>query len=288
MPTQGNPSNLVVTFDKNAHTAALTWHDPNGEMNVSVMVEKRRSASDEWTVIAQPKMRETPGKLTYEDGEATNGCQYRIHIIDANRKDRYSNIVTAASSDLGAGDSVELDGVTKYIGGNIFTNGNFDMGAFGWTNGKDEPLAKPWFQVVPIGGYDNGPYLHAYGNGTANTESAIRTAFDVKPATDYYFSASVCNTSGLFSQFGFTANGTSNAKTILSLQNTTNNWLTQYETFNSGDYSKVLLTCRMMGAKTQFDNLLLAQLFDTEEEAIADGLEKARLRAKAFMEYNSL
>ena len=288
VPTQRDPSNLVVTFDKNAHTAALTWHDPNGEMNVSVMVEKRRSASDEWTVIAQPKMRETPGKLTYEDGEATNGCQYRIHIIDANRKDRYSNIVTAASSDLGAGDSVELDGVTKYIGGNIFTNGNFDMGAFGWTNGKDEPLAKPWFQVVPIGGYDNGPYLHAYGNGTANTESAIRTAFDVKPATDYYFSASVCNTSGLFSQFGFTANGTSNAKTILSLQNTTNNWLTQYETFNSGEYSQVLLSCRMMGAKTQFDNLLLAQLFDTEEEAIADGIGKARLRAQAFKSYNTL
>ena len=287
VPTQGNPSDLVVNFDKNAHTATLTWHDPNGEMNVSVKVEKRRSASDEWTVIAQPKMRETPGKCTYEDGEATNGCQYRIHIVDANRKDRYSNIVTAASSDLGAGDSVELDGVTKYIGGNIFTNGNFDMGTFGWTNGKDEPLSQPWFQVVPIGGYDNGPYLHAYGNGSAATESAIRTAFNVKPAADYYFSASVCNTYGTFSQLCFTTNGTSSAGIIKSMQNTTNNWLTQYESFNTGEYSQVLMSCRMMGAKTQFDNLLLAQLFDTEEEAIADGVEKARLRAQAFMEYNN-
>ena len=288
VPAQGNPSDLVVNFDKNAHTATLTWHDPNGEMNVSVMVEKRRSASDEWTVIAQPKMRETPGKCTYEDGNATNGSQYRIHIVDANRKDRYSNIVIAASSDLGAGDSVELDGVTKYVGGNIFTNGNFDMGTFGWTNGKDEPLSQPWFQVVPIGGYDNGPYLHAYGNGTANTESAIRTAFNVKTATDYYFSASVCNTNSSFTQLCFTTNGTSSAKNIKTMQNTTSNWLTQYEVFNTGDYSQVLLSCRMMGAKTQFDNLLLAQLFDTEEEAIADGVEKARLRAQTFMEYNTL
>ena len=290
VPAQHDPSNLVVSFDKNAHTAALTWYDPNGEMNVGVKVERRKSASDQWTVVGEPAMKETPGQCSYEDTNVTNGCQYRIHIIDANNRDRYSNVVTAASSDLGAGDSVELNGVTKYVGGNIFTNGNFDMGAFGWANGKGEPLAQPWFQVVPVGGYDNGPYLHAYGDGmgTGNTtESVIKTAFDVKPSTDYYFSASVCNTAGIFTQLCFTTDGSASAKAIKSLQNATGNWLTQYETFNSGEYSKVLFFGRKMGAKTQIDNLLLAQLFDSEEEAITDGVEKARLRAEAFKSYNT-
>ena len=288
VPAQGDPSNLVVDFDKNSHTATLTWYDPNGEMNTSVSVEKRKSSSDFWEELAKTTMRETPGKCTYADGEATNGCQYRIHVVDANHKDRYSNIITAASADLGAGDSVELDGVTKYIGGNIFTNGNFDMGSYGWTNGTGNALGQPWFQVVPVGGYDGGTYLQTYGNGIENSESAIKTAFDVKPSTDYYFSTSACNTSGTFSQLCFTTDGTTRGSTIKSIQNTSSNWATVFESFNSGDYSKVLLSCRMMGSKTQFDNLLLAQLFDTEEEAIADGVEKARLKAEAFKGYNTL
>ncbi len=287
VPEQYDPNNLVVVFDKNAHSAALTWNDPNGELNTSETVERRKSATDSWTAIAQVSMKEKPGKCTFEDGDATNGCQYRIHVVDANGKDRYSNIVTAASADLGAGDSVELDGKTKYVGGNIFVNGNFDMGTYGWLNGTDGPLEQPWFQAVPVGGYENGPYLQAYGNGSANTASAIRTAFDVKPATDYYFSGSVCNTTNALTQLCITEDGTSSKKSIKSLQNTTNNWLTQYEAFNTEEYSKVLLSCRMMGCKTQLDNLLLAQLFDTEEEAIADGVEKARWRAETFLKYNN-
>ncbi|MBP5338501.1 MAG: hypothetical protein J6Z14_04240 [Prevotella sp.] len=288
VPEQKDPHDLVVDFDKNAHSAKLTWYDPNGELNVSSVVERRKSASANWEVLASLTLKETAGKCTFEDGEATNGCQYRIHIVDANCKDRYSNIVTAASSDLGAGDSVELDGVTKYIGGNIFVNGNFDMGCYGWLSGTNEPLGQPWFQVVPVGGYGNGPYLQTYGNGTANTVSAIRTAFDIKPNTDYYYTGSVCNTINTFSQLCFTEDGTSSKGNIFSLQNTTSNWLTQFKTFNSGSYSKVLVSFRMLGSKTQVDNLLLAQLFDTEEEAIADGVEKARLKAEAFMAYNTL
>ena len=288
VPTQRDPSNLTITFDKNAHTAKLSWYDPNGEMNVSVSVERRKSDSEQWTAIAQLTMKETAGKMNYEDGEATNGCQYRIHVVDANRKDRYTNIVTAASDNLGAGDSVELDGVTKYIGGNIFPNGGFDMGSYGWTSGIGGPLEQPWFQVVPVGGYENSPYLQAYGNGIADTESAIKNVFDIKANTDYYYSAMAANTSSIYAQLCFTEDGNKSAKIIKYLVNTTANWLTQYQTFNSGEFTKVLLSFRSLGAKMQVDNLLLAQLFDTEEEAIADGVEKARMRAEAFKSYNTL
>jgi hypothetical protein len=287
IPEQKDPRDLVIVFDKNAHSATLTWYEPNGELNISADVERRNSSTGEWTAIASVKMKETAATYTFEDNEATNGCQYRIHVVDANEKNRYSNIVTAASADLGAGDSVELDGVTKYIGGNIFTNGNFDMGGHGWTNGAGKDLAQPWFQIVPVGGFENGPYLQAYGNGSSLTESALLTAFDVKPATDYYFSASACNTNSNNARLCFTEDGRIAKKIIKSLQNTTSNWLTQYESFNSGDYSKVIVSCHTLGAKTQLDNLLLAQLFDTEEEAIADGVEKARIRAEAFMDYNT-
>ena len=287
VPTQGDPKDLTITFDKSAHTAALSWYDPNGELNTSVSVERRKSASSNWETLAQVEMRETAGICKYEDGEAANGCQYRIHVIDANGKDRYSNYVTAASADLGAGDSVELNGVTKYIGGNIFTNGNFDMGTYGWTSGTGGTLEQPWFQVIPIGGYENSPYLQAYGNGGENTESAIKTAFDVKPNTDYYYSASACNTNSIYAQLCYTKDGTTRDKIIKYLQNTTSNWLTVYETFNSGEYDKVLVAFRSLGASTQVDNMLLAQLFDTEEEAIADGVEKARQKAETFMSYNT-
>lgn len=288
VPAQRDPSNLIITFDKNSHTAALSWYDPNGEMNVSVSVERRKSSTDSWTPIATVAMRETPGTCNYEDGEASNGCQYRIHVIDANHKDRYSNTVTAASADLGAGDSVELDGKTKFIGGNVFVNGNFDMGTYGWVNGVGGSLEQPWFQVVPVGGYDNGPYLQTYGNGGENTESAIKTAFDVKPNSDYYYSASVCNTSSIYAQLCYSVDGITKDKIIKYLQNTTANWLTIYHTFNTGDFGKVMVAFRQLGCSTQVDNMLLAQLFDTEEEAIADGVEKARLRAEAFKSYNTL
>ena len=287
VPTQKDPGDLTITFDKNAHTATLKWYDYNGELNTSVSVEKRKSSTDTWATCASITMRETAGNYTYEDTEATNGCQYRILIVDANGKNRYSNIVTAASADLGAGDSVEIDGATKYIGGNVFTNGNFDMGTYGWTSGTGGDLAQPWFQVVPVGGYDGGPYLQAYGNGTENTESAIKTVFDVTPGADYYYSASVCNTSSIYAQLCYSSDGTTRGKIIKYLQNTTANWLTQYETFNTGDFPKVIVAFRMLGSKMQVDNMLLAQLFDTEEEAIADGVEKARLRAAAFKEYNT-
>ena len=288
VPTQYDPSNLVVTYDKNAHTATLTWHESNGEMNVSIAVERKPSASSgSWAEIYNVPMKDAAANYTYLDEGASNGCQYRIRVIDANRKTRYSNVVTAASSDLGAGDSVELEGQTKYIGGNIFVNGNFDMGAYGWVNGKGETLGQPWFQVVPVGGYDNGPYLQAYGNGAADSESAIKTVFDIKPNTDYYYSGSACNTNSIYLQLCLSEDGVTNKKIVKYLQNTTSNWLTQYQAFNSEDYSKVIMSCRMLAAKTQIDNLLLAQLFDNEEDAIADGVEKARLRAETFLRYNT-
>ena len=287
VPAQKDPSDLAITFDKSTRTATLSWYEPNGEMNVSLAVERRKSAAEAWEEIAQVAMKETAAQYEFNDTQAETGYQYRIHVTDANRKDRYTNTVTAASAEIRPGDTIEVNGVKKYIGGNIFTNGDFDMGTHSWTSGTGESLRQPWFQVPPIGGYDNGPYLQAYGNGGENTASAVKTTFTIRPNADYYYSAAVCNTSSIYAQLCFTTDGTTKGKIIKYLQNTTNNWLTLYETFNSAEFDKVMVTFRMLGSSTQVDNMLLAQLFDTQQQAIADAVEKARLKAQAFIDYNT-
>ena len=288
VPEQKDPSNFTVAFDKNSHIATLSWHDDNGELNSQSTIERRKSSSGSWEVIHEVALKDLAANYTFEDTEATNGCQYRIHLVDANYADRYSGIVTAASTDLGAGDGVEIDGANKYLGGNIILNGEFDMNTYGWFNGNGGPLTQPWFQAVPVGGINNSAYLQAYGSGAAESERSIKTAFDVTPGKNYYFSSSISNMSKITAQIALSEDGNKNSKTVFFISNKNTTWITQFKSFNTETYSKVLLTFSTLDAKAQFDNLVLAELFDTQEEAIADGIEKARMKADAFKAYNTL
>ena len=288
VPEQKNPTNFTVQFDKNSHIATLSWHDENGEMNSQSTIERRKSSGGTWEVIHEVALKDLAANYTYEDTEATNGCQYRIHLVDANYVDRYSDVVTAASTDLGAGDGVEIDGAAKYLGGNIILNGEFDMDTYGWTNGAGEPLTQPWFQAVPVGGINNSAYLQCYGSGAVDSERSIKTAFDVAAGKDYYFSAAISNMSKITAQIALSEDGSKSSKTVFFITNKNTNWITQFKAINTETYSKILLTFSTLEAKAQFDNLLLAQLFDTQEEAIADGIEKARMKADAFKVYNTL
>ena len=290
VPVQKDPGDLVVEFDKKTQKATLTWQEYNGELNTTMQVERRPGEGQSWTTIATIEQKEEAAQYTFEDSEATNGCQYRVHIVDAHGKDRYTKQVMAASDDLQAGDAVNVDGQTKYIGGNIILNGDFDMGLWSWTNGEGKPLAQPWFQAVSAGGADGSFYLQSYGTGNIDSEQSVKTLFEIEPQCDYYLSGASCNTTSVFTQFNYSVDGEKIVTTpvLLSLNNTTNNWLTQFKTFNSGEYSKVLASFRTMGAKTQVDQLMLCRLYDSQEEAIADGIDKARKKAQAFAEFNTL
>lgn len=288
IPKQYDPSDLVVNYDKDAGTATLTWHEYNGEMNAGIYVQRRTTAFGDWQTIYDVPMKEQAADYTYTDTEATNGYRYRIYVVDANGKERYTTVVMAASTDLQAGDAVTVGETTKYLGGNMFVNGSFEMGAYGWTNGEGNPLEQPWFQVLPEGGNDGGSYLQCYGNGGRNTASAIKYPFTVKPQTDYYFSGAICNFGGTCSLY-LTNDGTNFSSTIRpSISNSTNNWLTQFEIFNTDVNDQAIFWPRSLAATAQLDQLMLCELFDTQQEALADGMEKTLLKGDAFMKYNTL
>ena len=167
----------------------------------------------------------------------------------------------------------------------MLTNGRFDMGLNAWTNGKGESLAKPWFQAIDAGGADGGPYLQAYGNGGADSESALKTVIDIQPDTYYYFSADACNLTSLNSMFALGGNGQQSDNSIGTLNNMTANWQTQFFVANSGAYNKALVTFHSLGSQSQMDNIVVSPLFDTVEEALADGAAAQRRRAQAFKDY---
>ena len=288
IPKQYDPSDLVVTFDKETGTATLTWHEYNGEMNRGIYVQRRTTAFGDWQTVADITMKEQPSDYTYTDTESANGYRYRIYIVDANGKDRYTTVVMAASTDLQAGDNINVDGDTKYLGGNMFVNGSFEMGFYGWTNGEGNTLAQPWFQVLPEGGNDGGSYLQCYGNGGRNTASAIKMPFSVKTNTNYYFAGAICNYGGTCSLY-LTNDGSSYSSTNRpSISNSTNNWLTEFKTFNTEDNNQAIFWPRNLAATAQLDQLMLCELFDTQQEALADGMEKTLLKAEAFTKYNTL
>ncbi len=292
-PKQMDPEDLSVVFDKESGTANISWREYNGEMNEYIHLERRKSESEPWEVVMDslewfaeidPSL---PNRIGVSAIEAQQGWEFRVSEKDANGKVRTSRAMMAVSSDMGAGDSVVIDGQTWYLGGNIITNGDFEMGLSGWLNGKGEPLAQPYFQAVPTGGINESTYLQCYGSGAIATDQSVRTPFPLEANTNYYFSASACNLSNILSQLTLSEDGQKTSSIVAMLENTSANWVTKYYTFNSGDYPYGLLAFRTLGCKASFDNIVLCKLFASKEEALADGALYERKRAEAFMALDS-
>ena len=288
IPAQYAPTDLVVSFDNTEKVATLQWYDRNGEMNNSMVVQRRPGTGKNWETIASIDLKDDASTYTYEDREATNGCQYQVVIKDANNVERKTSIVTAASATLKAGDAIDLDGQTYYLGGNALANGSFEMGFTGWTDGKGNTLAAPYFQVVRAGGNDGQTYLQAYGNGGSSSESAVNTQFDLNANTNYYFSVASCNMPGGIScRMGPGRVGSTSISPKMYIDNKTTNWVTQFISFNSGESTLGRIQLYNLAAKAQIDQVLLCQLYSTRDSAIADGIEKARMKAEVFKAYNT-
>lgn len=288
VPTQYDPADLSVKFSRSTSTAQLKWNDTNGEMNASMSVERRSGVGKAWEEIAVIKLQEGAAVYYYEDNEAVDGCQYRIHVVDGKNADRYTKIVSAVSSDYKAGDAIDVNGETKYLGGNMFLNGSFDMGFLGWKNGVGEEPAAPYFQVVKAGGYDGGSYLQAYATGTQTTAMSINTSFDIETNTYYYFSVASCfMPSSNTCRLGLSKEGSSATLGQVYINNASPDWNMQFGSFNSSNYTQARVILYNLEAKAQVDQLLLSRLFDTREEAVADGVAKMRQKAELFMQYNT-
>ncbi len=288
-PRQYAPSGLEVTYDKTTGTASLKWHEYNGEMNAAICVERSLQASGtKWEVIDSVEIKENEADYTYQDTEASSGYRYRIQVLDAKNTRQYSNIVMAVSDDMEAGDAYPVGEETKYLGGNIFVNGDFVLGTTGWTNGLGEPIAAPYFQVVPVGGKDNDAYLQAYGDDSNQaSEQSVNTSFDAAPNTYYYFCGASCN-SNMYCYLAQTNPGKTSMNSVANLKNENADWAKQLKVFNTGtDYEQLSMVVRNAKAKTQVGQLMLARLFDTQDSAYVDGIERMRDRANAFKTYNT-
>ena len=261
-------------------SATIRWHDDNGEFN-QLMEVQRKVRGGQWEVLSNIDIKESAANYVYVDGNAPEGARYRVHIIDLNGVHHFT------SDDLEVGDAIsDSNGTTSYAGGDLIGNGDFNMGATGWTSATGSPLGQPYFQIVPVGGYGGGPYLQAYGSGTAEHASSITKLITIEPNKEYVFTLASRNC-GTYVKASLTSDGKSEAKVVATAANTSE-WQKQTFVFNSGDYSQLLLSFRWLNASAQLDKIELRQLFTTREEAVADGVDKIRQITGTAREYNTL
>ena len=256
----------------------VRWSDKNGEYN-ELMEVQRKTLGGQWEVIADITPRDGASTYSFTDEESPEGAIYRIHIIDLNGVNHYTN------DDIEVGDAVtDAEGKVLYAGGNIITNGDFNLGTVDWSAGDGTELAIPFFQVVPTGGYHGGAYLQAYGSAGIDTKASLKKTVSVKPEKEYLFTI-VARSAGNNVKASLSKDGNSESKSVGIAKNT-DDWLKNTFIFNSGEYSQFLMAFRLLQAKAQIDKVELRQLFESREEAVADGMEKTLLMAESVKAYN--
>ncbi|MBR1447197.1 MAG: hypothetical protein IJ588_00425 [Prevotella sp.] len=270
------PSNYTVTIADGKTT--FKWHDANGELNQLMEIQKK-SESGAWETLAVIDQKETAADYTYVVDSDDADAKYRLHVAYVNGKEYFSSDLVET------GDAVQVGEKTMYAGGNQILNGDFDYGFDGWNNGKGTTLSQPLFQVVNDGGYGGGTYLQAHGSEANNGEASIRTIFAVEQNKDYFFSNAIRN-GGMYQKVSLTKDGSEESSVIASMTNTTA-LECQKATFNAGTYEKLMLSYRWLGGKVGLDKVELRQLFDTQQEANADGLAWAKKKAEAQTAYYS-
>lgn len=284
LPRMYGPTGFSVIYDKNAAAARLSWHEYNGEYNAGMTVE-RKNSTGHWETVAEVPLQEDEADYTFEVSPAANGSVYRIHVVDAAGNDHYTREQMASASDFEAGDAVtDNSGATRYLGGNLFVNGDFDLGVTSWTNGEGAPIEAPHFEVMRHGSIDGGTYLQSFSDMSADAAGSVRAVLDITPASDYYFSAAVRADGLAYNRLSLTSDGTTEDATVASL-GVSPTWSNQAFFFNSGEYSRAMLSLRRQAAMSQTDKLMLCRLFDSRDEAVADGIAAMRLRAAAVGGY---
>ena len=256
----------------------LSWYDANGEFN-QLMEVQMKDERGLWVVLDTIAQKEAASSYTYDIENDDETVLYRLHLIDLNGKEYYTY------DQLNLGDAFEIDGQLFYAGGNLFPNGQFDLGFTSWTNGTGKALTEPQFQVVGDGGYQGGAYLQSHLTGGSSNAASIKTGVTLLQGQPYVLRIVVKN-GGSGIRFFLSTDDTTSSKEVAKAANTTD-WGINTFLFNTDTYTHGILSCYSLAAKAQIDDIQLRQLFSTRDEAVADGVEKARLRAEAQIAYNT-
>ncbi|MBQ0072956.1 MAG: hypothetical protein KBT34_02040 [Prevotella sp.] len=291
-PPMYGPSNLTCVYDTETRKVTLRWREKNGEYNQSMVIQAKAPNKYSYSNVFTVEQKEKA-----DDYEVTidgvDGYTYRVEVVDINGTKRYTNEVKAVAEELKPGDPVTTTaGATKYIGGNQFLNGNFELGLTDWTNGAGEPLAAPYFEAVPLGGVGEKPFLQCYGTSStamagSNDPQSVKKIIKIESNTSYYVAAAGRNNTSS-AQFIHTAaaeNPTLEARKSISFNGGSTNWEKYSSVFTTSSdiYLRVIL--RALGGKAQFSNFYLAKLFDTKEEALADAKIYAQKRVEVLKKY---
>lgn len=276
-PPQYGPSKFTQNVLSTGKTR-LTWHDSNGEFN-RLMEIQMKDALGRWVVLDTIPQKEAAANYTYDIENDDESILYRLHLIDLNGKEYYT------SDELDLGDALEIDGQLYYVGGNLFPNGEFDLGFIDWTNGTGGPLKEPQFQVVGDGGYEGGPYLQSHLTGGVSAVASVKKTVILEPGQNYVFRI-VARNGGNNLKFSLSTDGTTLSKVVAKAANTTE-WSVNTFIFNADTYDIGILSCCALAAKAQLDDIQLRQLFPTRDAAVADGVEKVLLRVEAQKAYNT-
>lgn len=283
-PRQYNPGNLTAAYDKTTHQVALTWKDMNGEYNRSMEIQLKKPGTSIWNTVKNIVCQEDAATYT-ELVDGLDGYVYRIRIVDVSNKERLSNEATAVNENIQPGDEVTLGETTMYLGGNLLVNGSFDFGFTGWTSGTGEVLSAPYFQVIPKGGIDGGAYLQCYGGSTnAKDVTALRKVMEVERGASYYVSIAGCYGDPKSQRISTTSNPSLELNVRVSLP-AVSEWAKQASSFTVSSDTLLMIQMRNLAGKTQLDEVVVARLFSTREEALAEALVCERLRAAAMCEY---
>lgn len=277
-PRMYNPSNLVATYDKEAHLVTLEWKERNGEYNRSMEVQVKTSASASWQTVETIECKETESDYTYST-TGRDGYTYRIHVFDLNNRERLSNEATAVNENIQPGDEVTVGDKTMFLGGNMLVNGSFEFGLADWTNGAGQPLAAPYFEVVSDGIGATGNYLQCYGGGTnAKDASALRKVMSLESGASYYVSASGCYGDPKSQRISSTSNPSLELYPRLSMP-AVSMWAKQAAAFTVNTDTLLLIQMRNLGGKAMLGDFVVSRLFDSKEEALDDALACSRRRA---------
>ncbi len=85
------------------------------------------------------------------------------------------------------GKIVTDDGIYIVTGDNIIPNSDFSNGLTGWKAGDNSDLSADNFEIIPDGGPDGGPCIHALGGAGSSSNQTIKTGWAIEIGKTYVF-----------------------------------------------------------------------------------------------------
>lgn len=88
------PSGMTLSFAPTTMLATIKFTDPNGELNNSLTLERRRNTNSDWQTIDTLEIKDAGGSYTYIDTVPSSGnWEYRVKAVTFNDSRLYSNVV---------------------------------------------------------------------------------------------------------------------------------------------------------------------------------------------------